>query len=101
MNQSKPHTRSSSITVDPFEQLPEPVDLSGQVKILSYRPIFNGPYSCIYRGKLRLDGQLVYSFEAYGRFFPLTCCQVAIKVLNAVKGAALHTMRRVCFEQVR
>ncbi|KIM30254.1 hypothetical protein M408DRAFT_328305, partial [Serendipita vermifera MAFF 305830] len=57
--------------------LPEASDLSGQVIILSYRPVFTGPYSCIYRGKLRGDGQIV-----------------AIKVLNAFKGCALHTMQR-------
>jgi hypothetical protein len=66
MNQRGAHQTALPTTIDPFEQLPEPADLSGQVRVLSYRPCFNGPYSCIYRGKLRHDGQLVCSFDMHG-----------------------------------
>ena len=36
-------------------------DLSGEVEILSYRPVFSGPYSNVYRGKLKESNQLVSS----------------------------------------
>ncbi|KIM25259.1 hypothetical protein M408DRAFT_222637 [Serendipita vermifera MAFF 305830] len=63
--------------MDPFEHIQEAPDLSGQVVVLDGKPIFTGSYSCVYKGELREDGQLV-----------------AIKVINAVRGSALHTMRR-------
>jgi hypothetical protein len=51
--------------MDPLEQslFPEAPDLSGEVAIISYRPVFTGPYSCVYRGKLRQDSQMVRLFE--------------------------------------
>jgi len=45
--------------LDPFDQLPEAADLTGQVRILSYRATYNGSYSCVYRGQLRQDGEMV------------------------------------------
>jgi len=74
MNQGQPSEKPLSITVDPFELLPEPEDLSGQVKILSHKPVFSGPYSCIYRGKLRKDGQLVNSRQYLQRTSQFLTC---------------------------
>jgi hypothetical protein len=34
-------------------------DLSGEVQIVTHQPAFVGPYSIIYRGKLRGNNQLV------------------------------------------
>jgi hypothetical protein len=34
-------------------------DLSGEVQVISYEPVFVGPYSTLYRGKLRSEGDLV------------------------------------------
>jgi hypothetical protein len=34
-------------------------DLSGQVRIITHQPAFVGPYSIIYRGKLKNNNQLV------------------------------------------
>jgi hypothetical protein len=49
--------------MDPFENLPETPDLSGEVAILSYKPVFNGPYSYVYRGKLQSTGEMVCILE--------------------------------------
>jgi hypothetical protein len=79
--------------MDYWEEAP---DLSGNVEILSYRAVFNGPYSSVYRGKLKQENELV-------RILLVTlletlndmACKVAIKVLNAIYGAPLHTIQRV------
>jgi hypothetical protein len=42
--------------MDDQEEIP---DLSGDVEILSTRPVFVGPYSIVYRGKLKSNGELV------------------------------------------
>jgi hypothetical protein len=62
-----------------MDDLEEAPDLSGHIEILSYRAVFNGPYSSVYRGKLKSDNQLV-----------------AVKVLHAIHGAPLHTTRMHC-----
>ncbi|KIM30177.1 hypothetical protein M408DRAFT_294765 [Serendipita vermifera MAFF 305830] len=46
-----------SVAKDPFEHLPEAPDLRGQITIEEYRPVYSGPYSCVYRGKYEKDGQ--------------------------------------------
>ncbi|KIM25260.1 hypothetical protein M408DRAFT_10599 [Serendipita vermifera MAFF 305830] len=58
-----------TVIMDSFEHIQEAPDLSGQVVVLDGKPIFTGSYSCVYKGELREDGQLV-----------------AIKVINAVRG---------------
>jgi hypothetical protein len=66
--------RSLPIVMDPFEsQFPEAPDLSGEVAIVSYKPLFTGPYSCVYRGKLRQDGQMVRLFELSQAIFLNFC----------------------------
>lgn len=64
---------------DPFEHLPEAPDLRGQITIEEYRPVYSGPYSCVYRGKYEKDGQEIV---------------VAVKILNKMRGAVLETMLR-------
>ena len=49
--------------MDPFGQLPETPDLSGEIAMVSYKPVFTGPYSCVYRGKLRRGGEMVCTLE--------------------------------------
>jgi hypothetical protein len=53
--------------MDPFEHLnlPETPDLSGHVRLLGSRPIFTGPYSYVYRGKLRHNGEIVCSLRQW------------------------------------
>jgi hypothetical protein len=34
-------------------------DLSGAVKMLSFQPVFVGPYSIVYRGKLKSNDEMV------------------------------------------
>ncbi|KIM30189.1 hypothetical protein M408DRAFT_22230 [Serendipita vermifera MAFF 305830] len=57
----------------------EPPDLRGQIRIEEYKPVYSGPYSCVYRGKYEKNGQTVI---------------VAVKVLNKIRGAALESMLR-------
>ena len=54
------------ITMDPFERLRDAPSLNGDVKILSYAPIFTGTYSRVYRGQLQPNGQLVCFFWTLG-----------------------------------
>ncbi|KIM30174.1 hypothetical protein M408DRAFT_294662 [Serendipita vermifera MAFF 305830] len=65
---------------DPFEHLPEAPDLRGQITIEEIRPVYSGPYSCVYRGKYEKNGETVV---------------VAVKILNKMRGAALETVLRV------
>jgi hypothetical protein len=51
--------------MDPFEHLVETPDLNGQVRLLSYRPIFTNPYSCIYRGRFRHNHEFVSYWGHY------------------------------------
>jgi len=81
--------------MDPFEHLPEAPDLNGAIVVVSYKPVFVGPYSCIYRGTLRYNGEMVLVHIIQAPVSGPHVYQVAIKVLNAVEGTALHTMRRV------
>ncbi|KIM30203.1 hypothetical protein M408DRAFT_328275, partial [Serendipita vermifera MAFF 305830] len=63
--------------MDSLQHVDEITDLSSQITILSYRPVFTGPYSYIYRGRIQSTDQTV-----------------AIKVLNTISGTPLHTMQR-------
>jgi hypothetical protein len=42
-----------------MEHTQEVRDLSGEVAILSYRPVFKGPYSTVYHGRLKNSNELV------------------------------------------
>ncbi|KIM30176.1 hypothetical protein M408DRAFT_328262 [Serendipita vermifera MAFF 305830] len=64
---------------DPFEHLPEAPDLRGQITIEEFRPVYSGPYSCVYRGMYEKDGKTIV---------------VAVKILNKMRGAALETILR-------
>ncbi|KIM28487.1 hypothetical protein M408DRAFT_142784 [Serendipita vermifera MAFF 305830] len=68
-----------SFVKDPFEHLPEAPDLCGQVTIQDYKPVYSGPYSCVYRGTYKKEGQNV---------------AVAVKILNELRGAALDSTLR-------
>lgn len=79
--------------MDPFEELLE--DLGGdKIKVLSHAPVFIGPYSRLYRGQVRENGELVWLFVVFFTERRTNAFQVAVKVLNAVDGAALPTMQR-------
>lgn len=68
-----------SFVKDPFQHLPEAPDLHGQVEIEDYKPVYSGPYSCVYRGTYQREGQTVI---------------VAVKILNKMRGAALESTLR-------
>jgi hypothetical protein len=89
---------SSTDRVRKMAQVDEVPDLSGKVDILSYRPVFKGPYSIVYRGKLKFGSKTVsklrlLDFQTDSNAF----LEVAIKVLNAIQDTALHTIRRVSY----
>jgi hypothetical protein len=84
-------------TKDVFKHLPNVPDLNGQITILSYKPIYSGPYSCIYSGKLRRNDETVCSLYQNHFLIALISNQVTVvvKVLNHVRGTKHKTMLRV------
>ena len=48
-------------------------DLSGAVKMLSSRPVFVGPYSIVYRGKLKPNGEMVRIQQILNRLIRRYC----------------------------
>ncbi|KIM20553.1 hypothetical protein M408DRAFT_130354 [Serendipita vermifera MAFF 305830] len=68
-----------SVVIDPFSHLPEVPDLRDQIVIDEYKPVYSGPYSCVYRGKYQRNGQMV---------------PVAVKILNRIRNKEPESMLR-------
>jgi hypothetical protein len=58
--------------MDWVDALHETPDLCGEVKVLDYRAIFIGRYSCVYKGNLKKTGELVRYYlmaVVFGQFW--------------------------------
>ena len=77
-----------------LENRDEIPDLSGQIKLLSFKPVYNGSYSSVLRGIL--GNELVRNFAVCNYLASLRYSeQVAIKVLKEPHGVRSDSMDRV------
>ncbi len=76
--------------MDGDEDLIEAPDLTKDISIVDYAPVFVGTYSHIFKGSCRGEAVSCDLSQAGS----LTVYQVAIKVLRC-SGGTLHAMRRV------
>jgi hypothetical protein len=45
--------------MDWVDALHETPDLCGEIEVLDYRAVFNGSYSCVYKGRMKRTDELV------------------------------------------